>query len=112
MIGPESVVTIDALDGYRIVRRLGRTSVDARRAPSFWSALARSIGALLGVPPLELRSDPDRVREECLNALRVRADELGANCIIGVRFEAVESEDGAVLLNAVGEAVVVEPSPP
>ncbi len=111
MIAPEAVVTFDRPDGFRIVRRLGSARGAARRPPSLWRALGRSLGALVGIIPNEWRSDVDRVRDECLAALMERADLLGANGVVGLRFEAIESNDGSVALSAVGEAVVLEPQP-
>jgi uncharacterized protein YbjQ (UPF0145 family) len=111
VIAPEAVVTFDRPDGFRIVRRLGRARGAARRPPSLWRALGRSIGALIGILPTEWRSDVDRVRDECLTELLERAGQLGANGVVGLRFEAVESNDGSIALSAVGEAVFLEPQP-
>ena len=111
MIAPESVVTFDRVDGFRIVRSLGRARGEASRSPSLWRALGRSLGTLAGILPAELRTEAERVRDECLSTLIERADRLGANGVLGLRFEAVESTDGAVVVSAVGEAVVLEPDP-
>ncbi len=113
MIAPEAVVTLDRLDGFRIVRRLGqRDAPKSCGRASLWRSLRRSIGTLVGFAPLALRSDAECVRDECLTALLERAESLGANGVVGLRFEAVESTDGSIALSAVGEAVVLEPGPP
>jgi uncharacterized protein YbjQ (UPF0145 family) len=112
VIAPEAVVTLDRVDGFRIVRRLGSARGEVVRPPSLWRSLGRSIGALVGFAPLALRSDADCVRDECLQALLERASSLGANGVVALRFEAIEANDGSVALSAVGEAVVLEPGPP
>jgi uncharacterized protein YbjQ (UPF0145 family) len=112
MIAPEAVVTLDRVEGFHIVRRLGRATAAVVRPASLWRSLRRSIGTLVGFAPLALRSDAECVRDECLTALLERAESLGANGVVGLRFEAVESTDGSVALSATGEAVLLEPGPP
>ena len=108
MISPEAVVTLDRPDGFRVVRRLGRASAEVQRPPNLWRALGRSFGLLLGIGHPEAPGEAARVREECLAQLRDRADALGANGVVGLRFDAVEEADGSVRVTAVGEAVVLE----
>ena len=48
---------------------------------------------------------PERLREVAIDALRKKADVLGANAVIGLRFYASEEADGATKVVAFGQAV-------
>jgi uncharacterized protein YbjQ (UPF0145 family) len=109
MIAPEAVVTFDRPDGFRVVRSLGRARAEATRPPSLLRSTVRTIGELIGLTPPEFRGEAERARSECLATLIARAEGLGANGVLGLKFEAVETYDGATVLTASGEAVVLEP---
>jgi uncharacterized protein YbjQ (UPF0145 family) len=111
MISPEAIVTVAAPDGFTVVRRLGTASAQASRSAGPLGSTLRLLGALLGVADFEMRSDAERARAQCLATLRDRADRLGANGIVNVRFEANEEGDGRTVVRAYGEAVVLEPEP-
>ena len=65
----------------------------------------RSIGAFIGLAPIEYLTDAERAREEALEALRVSASALGADAVIKIQFDAVEDEGGITAVVASGEAV-------
>lgn len=111
MIAPESVVTFDRLDGFRVVRSLGRARGEASRPANLLHWTLRALAELIGMRGSEFRSEADRARAECVASLLARAERLGANGVVGLRFEAVESGDGSTVVSATGEAVVLEPVP-
>jgi uncharacterized protein YbjQ (UPF0145 family) len=111
MIAPEAVVTFDRLDGFRIVKSLGLAKAEATRPRNLLRATFRSIGAFIGITPLEFLTDAERARAEAVAALLANAERLGANGIVGLQFEAQEGSDGSTVVSAVGEAVVLEPTP-
>jgi uncharacterized protein YbjQ (UPF0145 family) len=108
MIDPESVVTFDRVDGFRVARSLGRARGEATRPPNILLATFRTIGELIGLSPPEIRTEVERARAECLASLISRAERLGANGVLGLQFQTVETRDGATVLSATGEAVVLE----
>ncbi len=112
MIAPESVVTFDRLDGYRIVSRYGYVSGVASRPRNRLRATFRSLGMLIGVSPNEFLSDAEYLRTEALDALSKRADAFGANAIIGLSFHVSEGDDGSCKIVAFGEAVLAQPLEP
>jgi uncharacterized protein YbjQ (UPF0145 family) len=50
-------------------------------------------------------SDAERLRESAIDILRKKANGLGANAVIGLRFYASEGVDGACKVVAFGQAV-------
>jgi len=111
MIAPEAVVTFASPDGFTVVRKVGTTSAQAVRSPHPLERGFRLLGAILGLGDFEMRSDAERARAQCLSMLCERADRLGANGIVNVRFAAEEEASGRTVVRAYGEAVVLHPEP-
>jgi uncharacterized protein YbjQ (UPF0145 family) len=108
MIEPESIVTFDRLDGYRVVKRYGYVSGVASRPRNRLRATFRSLGMLIGMTPAEFLSDAESLRGEAIEAVRKRADAFGANAVIGLSFHVSEGDDGSCKIVAYGEAVHAE----
>jgi len=111
VIAPDAVVTFDRLDGFAVVRSFGPVRGEAICPRNFLRATFRSLGAFIGLAPIEYLSDAERARSECLSILRARAERLGANGIVGLHFHVDEQSDGSTRVWARGEAVVLEPAP-
>jgi uncharacterized protein YbjQ (UPF0145 family) len=109
MIAKEDLVTLDVPDGFRVLRDLGRVTGSATRPHNMLRATFRSIGAFIGLAPIEYLTDAERAREEALEDLRGKASALGADAVIKIRFEAVEQADGSTIVMASGEAVRLVP---
>jgi uncharacterized protein YbjQ (UPF0145 family) len=109
VIAPESVVTFEGAEGFRIVRSFGRARGEAARPASLLRATFRTIAELVGLSAPEFRGEAERARAECLESLLAGAERLGANGVLGLQFEALETEDGTTVVSAVGEAVLLEP---
>ena len=110
-LAPEAVTTFERVDGYRVVRSFGYAYGQASRPRNVLKQTFRSIGALIGLAPVEYLTDAERTRAESLEALLRKAEGLGANGILGLQFQASEGPDGATRVLAFGEAVLLEPSP-
>jgi uncharacterized protein YbjQ (UPF0145 family) len=109
MIAKENLVTLDAPDGFRVIASFGRVTGTATRPHSMLRATFRSIGAFIGLAPIEYLTDAERAREEALDDVRAKAAALGADAVIKIRFEAVEAPDGGTQVLAYGEAVRLAP---
>jgi uncharacterized protein YbjQ (UPF0145 family) len=107
MIARDDVVTFDELEGYRTVRVYGYVSGIASRPRNRLRSTFRSLGMLIGLGPGELVSDAEQMRGEALEALRRRADTLGANAVVGLQFYVSEGNDGSCKVVAFGQAVLV-----
>ncbi|MBV8368797.1 MAG: heavy metal-binding domain-containing protein [Candidatus Eremiobacteraeota bacterium] len=110
-LAAEAVTTFERVDGYRVVRSFGYAYGQASRPRNVLKQTFRSIGALIGLAPVEYLTDAERTRAESLEALLRKAEGLGANGILGLQFQASEGPDGATRVLAFGEAVLLEPSP-
>lgn len=108
MIAKENLVTLDAPDGFRVLASFGRVTGRASRAHSMLRATFRSIGAFIGLAPVEYLTDAERAREDALEDLRAKASSLGADAVINIRFDAIE-DDGTTEVLVYGEAVRLAP---
>ena len=111
MIAPEAVVTFAQPEGFRVVKSLGLARAKAVRPRNLLRATFRSIGAFIGLVPLEFVTDAERARADAVAALLARAERLGANGVLRLHFETLEEPDGSTVVNAEGEAVVLDPAP-
>ncbi|PZR55821.1 MAG: hypothetical protein DLM50_09930 [Candidatus Meridianibacter frigidus] len=107
MIPIESVVTLEHVDGYRIVTTFGYARGQATRPRDALKATFRSIGAFIGLAPIEYLTEAEKAREESLFALRRHAASMGANGVIGLQFQTSETEEGTRVL-CYGKAVLLE----
>lgn len=106
-----AVTTFERADGYRVVRSFGYAYGQASRPRNLLKQTFRSIGALIGLAPVEYLTDAERTRTESLEALLRKAEGMGANAVVGLQFQASEGPDGATRVLAFGEAVLLDPVP-
>lgn len=110
-IAPEAVTTFERVEGYRVLRSFGYVYGQASRPRNVLKQTFRSIGALIGLAPVEYLTDAERARNESLEALLRKAETMGANGVMGLQFQASEGPDGSTRVLAFGEAVLLEPAP-
>ncbi len=110
-LAPEAVTTFERVEGYRVLRSFGYVYGQASRPRNVLRQTFRSIGALIGLAPVEYLTDAERARTESLDALLRKAETMGANGVMGLQFQASEGPDGATRVLAFGEAVLLEPAP-
>ena len=108
MVPHNMVTTAFTLDGYRIVRNLGLVRGIIVRS--------RSIVGTIGARPANPRRRQHYAADQPVRAdarTRLRADaaargQLGANAVIGMRYDATEIMQGVTEVLAYGTAVYVE----
>ena len=64
---------------------------------------------LIGLSSAEFLSDAEQLRNDALEALRRRADAMGANAVLALQFFVSEGSDGSCEVVAFGRAVHVSP---
>lgn len=101
-------MTFDEIEGFRTLRSFGHVSGEASRPRNRLRTTFRSLGMLIGLSPTEFVGDAEQLRGEALEALCRRADELGANAVLGLQFYVSECEDGSCKVAAFGQAVYVD----
>jgi uncharacterized protein YbjQ (UPF0145 family) len=96
------------IDGYRIVRNLGLVRGITVRSRSVLGNLAGGIQTIFGGNITIFTELCEHARLEAFELLLQHAQELGANAIVGIRYDANDVMDGVTEVLAYGTAVVVE----
>jgi len=100
--------TAFTIDGYKTVKTLGIVRGITVRSRSIFGTIGGSLQTLLG-GNITLFSDLcEKAREEALHMLMNHADNLGANAIIGIRYDGNEILQGTTEVLCYGTAVMVE----
>jgi uncharacterized protein YbjQ (UPF0145 family) len=105
----EMVTTAFVLDGYQIVRSLGVVRGITVRSRSVVGNIGAALQTLVGGNITILTSLCERTRNESFNLMIEHAAQLGANAVIGARYDATEVMQGVTEVLAYGTAVVVAP---
>jgi uncharacterized protein YbjQ (UPF0145 family) len=97
------------LPGFRIVRMLGVVRGITVRSRSVFGTLGGSLQTLIGGNISLFTQLCEKARSEAFEIMIQHASEIGANAIIGARYDANEVMSGVTEVLAYGTAVVVEP---
>ena len=104
------VTTAFTLDGYRVTRTLGIVRGITVRSRSVLGTIGASLQTLVGGNITLLTELCEKSREEAFELMLLHASQLGANAIVGARYDATEVMQGVTEVLAYGTAVVVEPA--
>lgn len=102
------VVTTNDLPGYRIVRSLGVVRGLTVRSRSVVGNIGAAIQTFFGGTITVYSKLAEETRQEAYDLMIKNAHELGANAIIGMRYDANEIAAAVTEVLAYGTAVVVE----
>lgn len=102
------VTTAFAIEGYKIVRQLGVVRGITVRSRSVVGNMVGGIQTLFGGNITVYTELCEHAREEAFQFMMQHAQQMGANAIIGMRYDANEVMDGVTEVLAYGTAVVVE----
>jgi uncharacterized protein YbjQ (UPF0145 family) len=100
--------TAFTLEGYRIVRTLGVVRGIMVRSRSIFGSIGGSLQTLLGGNISLFTSLCERTRSEAFELMLEHAQQMGANAVIGVQYDATEIMNGVTEVLCYGTAVVVE----
>ncbi|HEX4262697.1 MAG TPA: YbjQ family protein [Verrucomicrobiae bacterium] len=96
------------LPGYRTIKSLGVVRGIIVRSRSIIGNFGASVQAIFGGNISLYTEMCDRARGEAFNLMIQHAGEMGANAIIGVRYDATEISPGITEVLCYGTAVFVE----
>ena len=96
------------LHGYRIVRQLGVVRGVTVRSRSVVGNFVGGLQTIVGGNITIFTELCEHAREEAFRLMVQHGDQLGANAIIGMRYDANDVMDGVTEVLAYGTAVVVE----
>lgn len=102
------VTTSFGFDGYRIVKHLGVVRGVTVRSRSVVGNMAGGIQTIFGGNITIFTELCEHARQEAFELLVQHAQQLGANAIIGMRYDANDVMDGVTEVLAYGTAVVLE----
>jgi uncharacterized protein YbjQ (UPF0145 family) len=102
------VTTALELPGHRIVRNLGIVRGIVVRSRSLVGTIGASLQTLIGGNITLYTELCEKAREDAFELMLQHAAEVGANALIGMRYDANEVADGVTEVLAYGTAVVVE----
>ena len=99
------------LDGYRIVKNFGVARGIIVRSRSIFGTIGAGLQTLVGGNITILTDLCEKTRQQALELCLQHALQLGANAIIGLRYDATEIMQGVTEVLCYGTAVQVEPAP-
>src|SRR5438552_17735977 len=98
------------LPGYRVLKSFGVVRGIVVRSRSIVGNIGAGLQSIFGGNITLYTSLCERTREDAFNQMIAHAGELGANAVIGVRYDATEVANGITEVLCYGTAVSVERS--
>lgn len=108
-VSAQMVTTAFELPGYRVRQNLGVVRGIVVRSRSIVANLGASLQTIVGGNITAWTKLCEQTRKEAFDIMVQHATEIGANAIIGTRYDATEIASGATEVLAYGTAVIVEP---
>lgn len=102
------VSTTFELAGYRVVRTLGVVRGIVVRSRSIFGTIGAGLQTLVGGNITLLTNLCEKTRNDAFDIMLEHAAQLGANAVVGARYDATEVMQGVTEVLAYGTAVVVE----
>jgi uncharacterized protein YbjQ (UPF0145 family) len=107
---PDMTTTAFTLEGYRIKKNLGMVRGIIVRSRSIFGTIGAGLQTIVGGNITLLSELCEKTRENAFELMIQHATAMGANAIIGVRYDATEVMQGVTEVLCYGTAVVVEQS--
>ncbi len=111
VLNDSMITTALELPGYRAVRNLGLVRGITVRSRSIVGNFLGGLQTIFGGNITIYTELCEQARDETYRDMVAHARQLGANAIIGVRYDATELMTGLTEVLCYGTAVVVEPQP-
>jgi uncharacterized protein YbjQ (UPF0145 family) len=108
-MNPALTTTAFTLDGYTIKRNLGVVRGITVRSRSIFGTIGGSLQTLVGGYITIFTELCEKTRAEAFDMMLQQARQLGANAMVGIRYDATEIMEGVSEVLCYGTAVVVEP---
>ncbi len=102
------ITTAFNIDGYRIKQNLGIVRGIVVRSRSIFGMIGASLQTLVGGNITLFTQLCEKTRKESFELMVQHAEEIGANAIIGIRYDANDVMSGVTEVLAYGTAVILE----
>jgi uncharacterized protein YbjQ (UPF0145 family) len=109
MVMHNMVTTQFELDGFKVTRTLGVVRGIVVRSRSIFGTIGAGLQTMVGGNITILTNLCEKTRQEAFDLMLQHAGEVGANAVVGARYDATEIMQGVTEVLAYGTAVVVEP---
>ena len=106
----EMTTTAFTLDGFKVAKNLGVVRGITVRSRSIVGTIGGSLQTLVGGNISLFTSLCEKTRAEAFEMMLVHAHELGANAVLGIRYDATELMSGVTEVLCYGTAVIIEPA--
>jgi uncharacterized protein YbjQ (UPF0145 family) len=106
------VTTTFTIDGYKITHYLGIVRGLIVRAPTIGQGIVGGLKSIVGGRIGAYTEMCEQARQQAYDLLIDHARQLGANAVVGLRYDASEVANGASEVLCYGTAVVVAPETP
>ena len=110
MIPHEMTTTTFELAGFRVKRNLGLVRGIVVRSRSVFGTLGASLQTMIGGDITLFTNLCEKTREDSFDRMLQHAAEVGADGVIGVRYDATEIMQGVTEVLCYGTAVLLENS--
>jgi uncharacterized protein YbjQ (UPF0145 family) len=109
MVAHERVTTAFELPGFRIKRNFGVVRGIIVRSRSIFGTIGAGLQTIVGGNISIFSNLCEQTRNQAFDLMLEHAGQLGANAVIGARYDATEVMQGVTEVLAYGTAVEVEP---
>ena len=104
----KKTTTTFEIQGYKVTKNLGVVRGILVRSRSVFGNIGAAFQTLVGGNITILSELCEKTREEAFSIMLQHAESIGANAVIGVRYESTEIMSGVTEVLCYGTAVVVE----
>ena len=111
-VSHQMVTTAFELPNFRIVQNLGVVRGIVVRSRNVFATIGASLQTLVGGNITVWTTLCEHTRQDAFEIMIQHATELGANAVIGARYDTTEISTGVTEVLAYGTAVIVEPTSP
>ncbi|MEN3329640.1 MAG: hypothetical protein V7638_4447 [Acidobacteriota bacterium] len=111
-VSHQMVTTAFELPNFRVVQNLGVVRGIVVRSRNVFATIGAGLQTLVGGNITVWTTLCEQTRNDAFDIMIQHATEIGANAIIGARYDTTELSQGVTEVLAYGTAVIVEPANP
>jgi len=111
-VSHQMVTTAFELPNYRVMQNLGVVRGIVVRSRNVFATLGATLQTIVGGNITVWTTLCEQTRNDAFDIMIQHATEIGANAIIGARYDTTELAQGVTEVLAYGTAVIVEPVNP
>ena len=111
-VSHQMVTTAFELPNYRVVQNLGVVRGIVVRSRNIFATIGAGLQTIVGGNITVWTTLCEQTRNDAFEIMIQHATEIGANAVIGARYDTTELSQGVTEVLAYGTAVIVEPANP